>query len=291
MTKTIEDILRSGLSDGAKVAAIAMLATGSRTAKEIAAATNRSLRSVERHYAELRTAGYADLRSSGTQICVPPDSRTTQKCVEDYADLRSSDLSCARVDNTTRANIESLRDEESVSSDFERESSSGEDQTRGEVARVMSDSGFQIPPEVNHTTAENNNKTLAAKLAKAEHDADPDDGDEGRYWAAVDVLAKAGVPRSQLVKLGKLIGEHDEALAVLRTVAAARAPIPYLAKIIRNREQEARQAAESLAGYGDEPEFVRDHRRDGFSPIYRRPDGNWEIGRWTFSPEGLEIGG
>ena len=82
-------ILKSDLSEGAKIAALATLLTGAKTAREIAKATNRPVRSVERHYAELRTSDYADLRISTTQICVPT-----------YADLRSPEPRApARIDS------------------------------------------------------------------------------------------------------------------------------------------------------------------------------------------------
>lgn len=191
-------------------------------------------------------------------------------------------------DNTTHGNMESLRDEESVSCIAERESLNCKGETRGEVAREKSDSDSSLPEKI--STAEKK-KDLTTLLAEAVQAAEPDAGDEGRFWAAVDVLAKiGGLPRSQLVKLGKVIGEHDEALAVLRTVAAAKAPQPYLAKIIRNRELETRQTVLARAGLADEPEFVSEFRRDGYSPIYRRPDGNWEVSRWTYTPDGVEIG-
>jgi hypothetical protein len=102
-------------------------------------------------------------------------------------------------------------------------------------------------------------------------------------------MAKHGLPRSQLVKLGKLIGEHDEALGVLRSVAKAREPGTYLAKIVRNREQEAKQESLALAGLLDEPGWVREFRIEGHK-IRKLADGNWEIGRWTFDQSGEEIG-
>jgi hypothetical protein len=55
-------ILKANLSDGAKVAALAALLTEARSARDIAASTGRSVRSVERHYSELRTWGCANLR-------------------------------------------------------------------------------------------------------------------------------------------------------------------------------------------------------------------------------------
>jgi hypothetical protein len=55
-------ILKASLSDGAKVAALTALPTDSRSARDIATSTGRSVRSVERHYAELRTWDNANLR-------------------------------------------------------------------------------------------------------------------------------------------------------------------------------------------------------------------------------------
>jgi hypothetical protein len=52
-------IFASDLSDGAKIAALAMLLADANTAGEIARLTDRSLRTVERHYAEVRVRGYA----------------------------------------------------------------------------------------------------------------------------------------------------------------------------------------------------------------------------------------
>ncbi len=93
MSNTAQDvdgfkaILASDMSDGAKLAAIAEL-LGAASATEIAAALNKSIRTVERHYAELRKVR----KSAGTrncvdtQICVPEVRKSaesaTQICVE-----------------------------------------------------------------------------------------------------------------------------------------------------------------------------------------------------------------
>jgi len=93
MSNTAQDvdgfkaILASDMSDGAKLAAIAEL-LGAASATEIAAALNKSIRTVERHYAELRKVR----KSAGTrncvdtQICVPEARKSaesaTQICVE-----------------------------------------------------------------------------------------------------------------------------------------------------------------------------------------------------------------
>jgi hypothetical protein len=57
---SILKVFQSNLSDGGKVAALAVILTGCRTARDVAEITNRSLRSTERHYAEARK--YADVR-------------------------------------------------------------------------------------------------------------------------------------------------------------------------------------------------------------------------------------
>lgn len=83
----LKAILSSELSDGAKVAAIAEL-LGCRGADEIAKAVNKKVRTVERHYAELRKSRpvrkIADTQMCGTQNC-----GNTQICVEKPADLRT----------------------------------------------------------------------------------------------------------------------------------------------------------------------------------------------------------
>lgn len=68
---TAEEILKSDLSDGAKLAALAEL-LGANGLDGIAGALGKSPRTVERHYAELRKVR----KSAGTQIC-----GTTQNCV------------------------------------------------------------------------------------------------------------------------------------------------------------------------------------------------------------------
>lgn len=93
MSNTAQDvdgfkaILASDMSDGAKLAAIAEL-LGAASATEIAAALNKSIRTVERHYAELRKVRkFAGTRNCvDTQICVPEARKSaesaTQICVE-----------------------------------------------------------------------------------------------------------------------------------------------------------------------------------------------------------------
>lgn len=111
LSERIIEILKSDLSDGAKLAAIAILTTGAKTARDIATATKNKLRTVERHYAELR--------SSGTQICGV-----------DHADLRSPEPSRvrARIESSLREDTPTLDKRESV----DRESTTTTVETRGE---------------------------------------------------------------------------------------------------------------------------------------------------------------
>lgn len=69
---TAQEIMRSDMSDGAKLAALAEL-MGANGIECIATALNKSSRTVERHYAELRKVR----KSADTQIC-----GNTQNCVE-----------------------------------------------------------------------------------------------------------------------------------------------------------------------------------------------------------------
>jgi hypothetical protein len=52
--------------DGAKLAGLAVAIGGARSAREVARLTRRKLRTVERHYAELRASRYASERSGDT---------------------------------------------------------------------------------------------------------------------------------------------------------------------------------------------------------------------------------
>ncbi|CCB64449.1 hypothetical protein [Hyphomicrobium sp. MC1] len=106
----IKAILNSDLSDGGKFAAIAE-AIGARGAEEIAAVVKKPVRTVERHYAELRK--YRQLRkSAGTQNCGTHDCVVPQICVEKPANLRTETTqncvpdSHAHTDITTRATKE-----------------------------------------------------------------------------------------------------------------------------------------------------------------------------------------
>ncbi len=262
------------LSTLAQLVALYAKHEGITKASELAKLTGRSERHIWRAKAELADAGVsdpdADVRADPDADVSDPDARVTDNT---DAGVRVSETPPPkRKVSPCTPSKENTPPPQPIPPHF----------VRSDGRATLEDS--KTPPE-------EKNRSLPDLVAAAERAADPDEGDEGRYWAALAALAKAGLPRSQLVKLGKLIGEHDEALAVFRSVAAARVPATYLAKIVHNREQEARQESLAMAGLLDEPEWVRGYRREGYSPIYKRPDGNWEISRWTFDPEGLEIGG
>ena len=76
-------LLRSDLSDGAKVAGVLMMLCGLETAPDIAAATGRPTRTIERHCAKVRRSQqtHSVLRTptDHTQRRVPADD--TQNCV------------------------------------------------------------------------------------------------------------------------------------------------------------------------------------------------------------------
>ena len=99
---TAEEILRSEMTDGAKLAAIAEL-IGATSATDVAKTLNKPLRTVERHYAELRRVR----KSAGTQIC-----GTTQNCVPEVRKSAEPGTqicvvaSHARPESTTRATKE-----------------------------------------------------------------------------------------------------------------------------------------------------------------------------------------
>ena len=96
-------ILSSDLSDGAKVAAIAEL-LGYRGADEIAKAVNKKVRTVERHYAELRKSRPVR-RIADTQMCGTQNCGNTQTCVEKPADLRTDTPQICVVETPAPADI------------------------------------------------------------------------------------------------------------------------------------------------------------------------------------------
>lgn len=116
---------------------------------------------------------------------------------------------------------------------------------------------------------------------------DTDASDEERFWVAVDVLSKAGVPRSQMVKLAKLSDGFDECLATLKRVAEARGPATYLAKIVHNLKAEA--SAMSGIERPGEPAFVREFRLAGYDVELDKDGKRWWCGGTTYNSEGMEV--
>lgn len=76
----IKAVLASEMTDGAKLIAIAQIVSNARTAAELSALCHKPIRTIERHYADLRRirriadtqkcGGYAELRTETTQNCV-----------------------------------------------------------------------------------------------------------------------------------------------------------------------------------------------------------------------------
>lgn len=162
--------------------------------------------------------------------------------------------------------------------------------------KQRADSCSQPPPTLTAPSKKESPQpqpTLTQRLAAAD---DCEASDEERFWAAVDVLAKAGLPRSQLAKLARLTEAYDECLGILCDVAGARQPPAYLHAIVRAREREKREAerlddaAYSDARYPDDvPEFVREYLRYGWH-VERLEGGEWKCGNAIFDAGGEEIG-
>ena len=98
---TAQEILRSDLSDGAKLAAIAEL-LGAANATDVACMLNKSVRTTERHYAELRKIR----KSADTQICVV-GSDTTQICVPEVRKSAYSSTQICVFESRARPDIDS----------------------------------------------------------------------------------------------------------------------------------------------------------------------------------------
>lgn len=94
---TAEEILRSDMSDGAKLAAVAEL-IGANGLEGIATALNKPKRTIERHYAELRKVR----KSADTQIC-----GNTQKCVTEVRKSAEFDTQNCVAASRARPDIDS----------------------------------------------------------------------------------------------------------------------------------------------------------------------------------------
>lgn len=98
-TEIVKKILAADLTDGAKLAALAY-EVGAQNAREASEVCKKSIRTMERHFADMRVWREKH-RNSAEDTEKPP-----QICGGGYADLRTDDLAPTRENNSARDYIE-----------------------------------------------------------------------------------------------------------------------------------------------------------------------------------------
>jgi hypothetical protein len=98
----------------------------------------------------------------------------------------------------------------------------------------------------------------------ATNGADPDGSDEDIFWHLAGEIKAKGIARSQCGQLAKALnGDFERGISILRDVAQAKGTRgAYLAKIVRNIEQEGKEPRPPPDA--SVPEWVSDARSQGY---------------------------
>lgn len=123
-----------------------------------------------------------------------------------------------------------------------------------------------------------------------ENDTARDESSEEMFWSLADKAAAVNITRGLMGKLAGAMGDFDTAYPALLGALGKKNPPAYVAKIIKNeqQEQDARDAAAQGRDTG-EPDFVQAAYRDGL-PVERLSGDTWRIAGTIYSPEGEEVG-
>ena len=114
----------------------------------------------------------------------------------------------------------------------------------------------------------------------------PTDSAEDRFWALAEKAKAVKIGKGMMGKvINKIAVDAEEALSILEDSLGKREPHKYLGRIVANREQRGNGAS----GSADEPEFVRESRREGMH-VEPLPDGGWKIGTKFYDAEGAVVG-
>ena len=123
-----------------------------------------------------------------------------------------------------------------------------------------------------------------------ENDTARDESSEEMFWSLADKAAVVNVTRGLMGKLARAMGDFDTAYPALVGALGKKNPPAYVAKIIKNEQQE--QAARDAAVEGrdsGEPGFVQEAYRAG-QAVERLTGGTWRIAGAIYNAEGEEVG-
>ena len=124
---------------------------------------------------------------------------------------------------------------------------------------------------------------------KENHEA-RDGSSEELFWSLVDKAAAVNVTRGLMGKLAGAMGDFDKAYPALLGALDKKNPPAYVAKIIKNEQQE--QAARDAAAQGrdtGEPGFVQEAYRAG-QAVERLSGSTWRIAGTIYDATGEEVG-
>jgi len=117
-----------------------------------------------------------------------------------------------------------------------------------------------------------------------------DGSSEDMFWSLADKAAAVNVTRGLMGKLAGAMGDFDKAYPALLGALDKKNPPAYVAKIIKNEQQE--QAARDAAAQGrdtGEPGFVQEAYRAG-QAVERLPGSTWRIAGTIYDATGEEVG-
>lgn len=157
-----------------------------------------------------------------------------------------------------------------------------------------------LPPSPSPSLSSLPTKNLPPAVARDDEDSNPitspGSSTEDRYWALSEKAAAAKIGQGMMGKLiNKIAIDPEEALSILEQSLLAREPHKYLGKIVASRDRERKaEAAASNGAPSDEPEIIRDARREGaiVERLQNKETGKpeWKAYGRFYNQQGEEVG-
>ncbi len=159
------------------------------------------------------------------------------------------------------------------------------------------DPGTVVPPNNTKNSTKNesaNDSSLSSTQqftgGQKEDDTLRNGSSEDLFWSLTGKAAAVSITRGLMGKLATVMGDFDKAYPALLGALDKAKPPAYVAKIIKNEQQEqgARGAAAGV-GNGGEPGFVLEAYRAG-QAVEQLPEGTWRIAGTIYDAAGEEVG-
>ena len=162
--------------------------------------------------------------------------------------------------------------------------------------------GAKVGPPKKEGKEEEGKETTSGKPLKApspspqptggqkENDVACNGSSEDLFWSLAGKAAAVSITRGLMGKLATVMGDFDKAYPALIGALDKAKPPAYVAKIIKNEQQEqgARDATAGV-GNGGEPGFVLEAYRAG-QAVEQLSKGTWRIAGTIYDAAGEEVG-